>query len=54
MSEVQRRATPLGRAGTVEEAAAVALFLASDESSYMSGSIVTLDGGRTGLTPGTF
>lgn len=54
MSEVQRRATPLGRAGTVEEAAAVALFLASDESSYVNGSIVTLDGGRTGLTPGTF
>lgn len=54
MSEVQRRATPLGRPGFIEEAAAVALFLASDESSYMSGSIVTLDGGRTGLTPGTF
>ena len=54
MSEVQRRATPLGRPGTVEEAAAVALFLASDESSYVNGSIVTLDGGRTGLTPGTF
>lgn len=54
MSEVQRRATPLGRPGTVEEAAAVALFLASDESSYVNGSVVTLDGGRTGLTPGTF
>lgn len=54
MSEVQRRATPLGRPGMVEEAAAVALFLACDESSYVSGSIVTVDGGRTGLTPGTF
>lgn len=54
MSEVQRRTTPLGRAGTVEEAAAVALFLASDDSSYVNGSVVTLDGGRTGLTPGTF
>ena len=54
MSETQRRATPLGRPGRVEEAAAVALFLASDESSYVNGSVVTLDGGRTGLTPGTF
>jgi len=54
MSEVQRRATPLGRPGKVEEAAAVALFLASEESSYVNGSVVTLDGGRTGLTPGTF
>lgn len=54
MSEVQRRTTPLGRPGTVEEAAAVALFLASDDSAYVNGSVVTLDGGRTGLTPGTF
>lgn len=54
MSEVQRRATPLGRPGTVEEAAALALFLACDEASYVNGSVVTLDGGRTGLTPGTF
>jgi len=54
MSDVQRRATPLRRPGTVEEAAALALFLASEESSYVNGSVVTLDGGRTGLTPGTF
>jgi NAD(P)-dependent dehydrogenase (short-subunit alcohol dehydrogenase family) len=54
MSDVQRRATPLGRPGLVEEAAAVALFLASDESSYVNGSVITLDGGRTRLTPGTF
>jgi len=54
MSDVQRRATPLARPGYVEEAADVALFLASDESSYVNGSVITLDGGRTGLTPGTF
>jgi len=40
--------------GDVEEAADVALYLASDESSYVNGSVITLDGGRTGLTPGTF
>lgn len=54
MSDVQRRATPMARPGYVEEAADVALFLASDESSYVNGSVITLDGGRTGLTPGTF
>ena len=54
MSDAQRYATPLARPGLVEEAADVALFLASDESSYVNGSVVTLDGGRTGLTPGTF
>lgn len=54
MSDVQRRATPMGRPGFIEEAADVALFLASDESSYVNGSVITLDGGRTGLTPGTF
>lgn len=54
MSDVQRRATPMARPGFVEEAADVALYLACDESSYVNGSVVTLDGGRTGLTPGTF
>lgn len=54
MSDVQRRATPMARPGFVEEAADVALYLASDESSYVNGSVITLDGGRTGLTPGTF
>ncbi len=52
--ERKRLATPLARPGFIEEAAAAALFLASDESSYINGSIITLDGGRTGLTPGTF
>jgi 3alpha(or 20beta)-hydroxysteroid dehydrogenase len=38
---------PLGRAGTVEEAASLALFLASDESSYSTGSEFVFDGGWT-------
>jgi len=37
--------TPLGRAGTVEDIAAAALFLASDESSYTTGDGIVLSGG---------
>lgn len=54
MSDTQRQVTPLRRPGKVEEVAYAALYLASDESAYTSGSVVTLDGGRTGVTPGTF
>ena len=39
--------TPLGRTGSPAEVALAALFLASDESSYVSGSILIIDGGRT-------
>ena len=37
--------TPLQRFGTVEEVAAIALLLASDDATYMTGSEVHLDGG---------
>lgn len=41
---------PLGRGGTSEEMAKVAAFLASDDASYMTGSIVVADGGLTAHT----
>ena len=40
----------LGRIGTVEDIANVALFLASDESSLITGQVIAADGGRTGIT----
>ncbi len=39
--------TPQGRMGEVSDVLAVAVLLASDESSFMTGSIVTIDGGWT-------
>jgi NAD(P)-dependent dehydrogenase (short-subunit alcohol dehydrogenase family) len=36
---------PMGRAGSAEEVAAVALFLASDASSYITGAAIPVDGG---------
>jgi len=39
------RAFPFGRAATVEEIAATVALLASDLSSYTTGTIVTIDGG---------
>lgn len=41
------RGFPFGRAATVEEIAATVVLLASDHSSYTTGTIVTIDGGMT-------
>ena len=38
---------PMGRIGTSEEIAKAALFLASDDSSFMTGSTLVVDGGGT-------
>jgi len=38
---------PMGRLGTAEEVAALAVYLASDESAYMTGTSVAIDGGIT-------
>ena len=39
--------TPLGRIGTPEDIAYGVLYLASDESSFVTGSELVIDGGRT-------
>ena len=50
-SEAARRAfverQPLGRLGTPEEVAALAVYLASDESAFTTGAIHVIDGGFT-------
>jgi len=41
--------TPLGRLGEPDEVARLAVFLASDDASYLTGTTVYPDGGRLGL-----
>jgi NAD(P)-dependent dehydrogenase (short-subunit alcohol dehydrogenase family) len=45
--EIAERITPMKRPGTAEEMAHGCLYLASDESSYCNGTVLTIDGGTT-------
>jgi NAD(P)-dependent dehydrogenase (short-subunit alcohol dehydrogenase family) len=48
-NDMEKRAstTPLRRAGSAAEIAAVVAFLLSEDSSYMAGQVVSVDGGAT-------
>jgi 3alpha(or 20beta)-hydroxysteroid dehydrogenase len=41
-------ATPLGRTGTVDEVVPLVVYLISDESAFVSGAEIVIDGGQTG------
>jgi NAD(P)-dependent dehydrogenase (short-subunit alcohol dehydrogenase family) len=47
------RRVPLGRLGEAEDQARAALFLASDDSAYMTGAVLTVDGGVAAVAPGS-
>ena len=47
MKEALIGITPIGRLGTSEEMAKAALFLAPDDSSFMTANTLTVDGGFT-------
>ena len=45
--DIAERITPMRRPGTAQEMAYGCLYLASDESSYCNGTVLTIDGGTT-------
>jgi 7-alpha-hydroxysteroid dehydrogenase len=49
IEQVMVRLTPMGRLGEVEDISACALYLAAPASAYLTGDIIGVNGGLTGL-----
>jgi NAD(P)-dependent dehydrogenase (short-subunit alcohol dehydrogenase family) len=49
VAEVMMRGTPAGGSGTPETIAHAAVYLASDEALFVHGTVIDVDGGRTGV-----
>ncbi len=47
--EVMMHGTPAGRSGRPDAIAHAAVYLASDEASFVHGTVIDVDGGRTGV-----
>ena len=45
--QIYEERIPLGRVGTPEDVAKVALFLVSDDAAYLTGAVITVDGGAS-------
>jgi NAD(P)-dependent dehydrogenase (short-subunit alcohol dehydrogenase family) len=48
-AEVMMHGTPVGSSGTPDAIAHAAVYLASDEALFVHGSVIDVDGGRTGV-----
>jgi NAD(P)-dependent dehydrogenase (short-subunit alcohol dehydrogenase family) len=49
LAEVMMRGTPAGASGTPDAVAHAAVYLASDEATFVHGTVIDVDGGRVGV-----
>jgi NAD(P)-dependent dehydrogenase (short-subunit alcohol dehydrogenase family) len=49
VAEVMMRGTPAGGSGTADAVAHAAVYLASDEATFVHGTVIDVDGGRVGV-----